>query len=166
MTQKVSHVNKMAEFYVSVSSAPRTTPRNIDGVKLVEITPAPPTRDAMGNRDMSPIPSKSQVADNNEDYFHSADSSDEEAQYPDHRDVVDLSRSHKNRYGDTMETDDEDLLAGMGSGYHGSRTPYQHHDRFAFEHDMGGAFVGSNNVYDGQVEKVSAVIYVMFAESV
>lgn len=162
VTQKVSHVNKMAEFYVSVSPAPRTTPtvrtNNNRGAKQVENTPSPSVVSVRDNDRSSAASSAAEVypVEGNEDdngQSLSADNSESDAQYPEQTDI-DLSRSHKNRYGEPLETDDEDLLEGMGSGYYSSsRSPLQHRDRFAFEHDMGGVFAGSNNIY-GQVEKV------------
>ena len=149
-------MNKMAEFYVSISPAPRTTPniRNKD-IKHIENTPSPsPSIANMGDKDKSHSSDMEElllsVEDNegNTDNPHSSDNTDH-AQYPGRIDLED-SRSHNDGgYGEMMETDDEDLLAGMGSGHHG-RSPTRKHDRFAFEHDM---WAGGNSIYD-EAEKV------------
>ena len=154
VTQRVSHVNKLAEFYVSISPAPRTTPiiHNKD-IKHIENTPSQPI-DSISDSDkyhFSNIDQGLLSVEKKEGNIDNPYSSDNTDIVPYSEETgVDFSRSN-DRYGEILETDDEDLLAGMGSGY--SRPPIRHHDRFAFEHDMEGAFAGSNNIYE-HAEKV------------
>ena len=156
VTQRVSHVNKMAEFYVSISPAPRTTP-NIPSkdIKHIENTPSPST-DIIGDKDKSHSPDLELLLpiDDSEGQIDNPQPSDnkDHVHYPRDGDL-EHSRSNNDRFSD-METDDEDLLAGMGSGYYSSTTPTaRQHDRFAFEHDM---FGGGNTFYD-EAEKVMSL---------
>ena len=163
MTQRVSHVNKMAEFYVSISPAPRTTP-NIPrkDIKHVENTPSPSTDTVDDDKDKSHSPDLELLVPLEEnqghvDNSHPSDNTDL-AHYPEDRDDLEHSRADSDRFSE-LETDDEDLLAGMGSGHYSSRTPTaRQHDRFAFEHDM---FGGGNSIYD-EAEKVNLQIYLCF----
>ena len=147
-------MNKMAEFYVSISLAPRTIPNipNKD-IKHIENTPSPsPSIANIGDKDKSHSLDMDELltVEENEgdiDNPHSNGNTDH-VQYPEQTDL-EHSRSHNDGYGQMMEIDDEDLLAGMGSG-HPSRTPKRQHDRFAYEHDLWG---GGNNIYD-EAEKV------------
>ena len=161
VTQRVSHVNKMAEFYVSISPAPRTTP-NIPSkdIKHVENTPSPAT-DIIGDKDKSHSSDMELLlpSDENEGQIDNPQSSDNKdlVHYP-RDDDLEHSRSNNDRFSE-METDDEDLLAGMGSGHYSSRTPTaRQHDRFAFEHDM---FGGGNSIYD-EAEKVTSLFNYFF----
>ena len=171
MTQRPGHVNKMAEFYVSITQSPRTPTSSVQNIKFPENTQSIVQDSSDSNISQNSPESEDDFGemvlldedtDSDRD-THSSTDDKIQREHSLHSEDTNSDTLHNMGTGsEILETDDEDLLAEMGSGYQhtlSAATSYRgQHERFAEEHIMGGAFAGKSspghhNVYE-QAEKV------------